>query len=194
MTRTLNLQRANDPDPIVRMKGACRLGGDGRQPGMEDAGPSLGGQDVHLSPERRVPGRSCIESAEEGAKIQPRASHHHRQAALPPNLIDRGQRVDAEPRGLIRLVGVRDIDHVVPHGRAFRERRLAGRRVDAAVDLARIGADDGDGKTAREGERGGGLADAGGTGDDEQGLVVYQVRLSSFLTSLKDTRETMGRP
>jgi hypothetical protein len=83
---------------------------------------------------------------------------------------------------------------VVLHGRAFRERRLAGCRVDAAVYLARIGADDGDGETARKGERGGGLSDAGGTGDDEQGLVVYQVRLSSFLTSLKDTRETIGRP
>ena len=143
------------------------------------------------APDRRGRG---VETLEEGADIEPGASHHHGQAAARANGVDAAERLPSEARGVIALVGLDNVEEMMRHRRLLRGRRLSRGHVHAAIDLARVGAHHLDGEAGGEVNGGRGLAHAGGPADDEKRRRGYHVRLSSRLMSLSESRETMGRP
>jgi len=124
-----------------------------------------------LAAKLRIRGRRGVEPAEQGADVQPGAAHDDRQPAARADRGDHDQRLGAEPGGVVAIVRVDHVDQMMHRRPSLLGRRLAGRRVHAAVDLARVGADHLQRQAVGERHRDGRLAGAGGAGDDQERLA-----------------------
>src|SRR6266536_1447577 len=167
---------------------------EGGQLRMERGRSPLGRHGVQTRPQRRIGGWRRVEAFQEGPDVESRAPHHHGQPAAPADSVDAGERLPSEARGVIALVGLDDVEEMVRHGRLLGAGRLPGGHVHAAIDLARVGTHHLDREACGKVEGGRGLSHSRGPADDEKRRRGYHVRRSSRLISLRDSRETMGRP
>src|SRR5229473_1585673 len=113
--------------------------------------------------------RRRVEPPQERPDVEPRAAYDDGQTPASPDRLDRGCGVVTEAGGLISVVGVHDVDEVMDDRSARLGSRLPGRRVHAAIDLPRVGADHFDRYLVSERHRHSGLADARGPADHDNG-------------------------
>ena len=189
-----DLEGADDAELVIGVKRPRRGRVEGGEPGVKTAGAPGRRILVQLPAQREIGGRGRVQALQERAHVEPRAADDHRQRSAGPDLRDGGEGFAAEPRGVIALVRIHDIDQPMAEGGLLLPGRLAGADIHAAIDLARVGVDRLDRQGAGEPDRDGGLSDARGPHDDEERRGDHQVRPSSRLISRSDSRLTMGRP
>ncbi len=105
-----------------------------------------------------------VYAVEQGFDIQHGPAHQQRQAIAPGDLADQGLRVLHKFGGAVGLQRIADVDQVVRHRGQFGGARFGGANVHATVDQRRVHADDFHRVRPGDGQRGGGLATGGRTG------------------------------
>src|SRR6266849_3050349 len=169
LTRTDYLEGAHHAHLVVRVKPPRHRGRLDGEPPVERRPALPGRQRREVAPECRIRRRRRVEPPQERPDVEPRAAYDDGQTPASPDRLDRGYGVVTEAGGLISVVGVHDVDEVMDDRSASLGSRLPGRRVHAAIDLPRVGADHFDRYLVSERHRHSGLADARGPADHDNG-------------------------
>src|SRR5919201_2951400 len=128
----------------------------------------------------------------QSAQEETGAASENGHATTRANLGDPGAREIGEPSRVEALVGSDDIEAVMRHAAALRERRLRRADVHAAVDLARVQRDDFAVETEGDFDGYCGLSGRGGARDDEC-ILSHDGRNAAPAPRAKDGSRWVGR-
>jgi hypothetical protein len=172
----VDLERANDAHEVVRMQARSARRIDFAKPPMQPRRIAGRGRASVLGfeglPKARVAPGAGVQPIERRADVETGAAHQERDPPACADRSDRGGGVIGKARGVVRLVGRRDVEQVVWHLRALGGARLGRSDVHAAVDLHRVRIHDLAVKAQRQRDRDGGLAGGGRAADHDDGLSL----------------------
>ena len=106
---------------------------------MQDRGAFRPGASVEARAKGGIRGGGIeIEPVEERADVEARAADDERHPPARRDVRERGAGIALEPRRVVRLAGIDDVDAVVTDARLLRDRRLGRPDIHPAVHLPRV--------------------------------------------------------
>ena len=188
----VDLERAQDAHPVVRVQPGGRRGIDLSQARVQRRDPGRLRLGRQPPPHLRVDRRRVEQAAQQRLEVEPGAAHDDRHRSRGVQRADQRPREPGEVRGIEGLVRGHDVDQVVRHRRPLGRGRLGRADVHAPVDLHRVGADHLPVQGAGHRDPDPGLADGRRPADhDEPGARVRAPRCSKSLSvsnAISDSR------
>lgn len=162
-----DLERADEPLRVGRRDSLGRAGIEAEEEPVEPGRSPALGDAVEPPPPLSIPWRSDDDPPEESAEVHPGSPHDHRNGPALRDLRDRAVRLSDEDAEVVVVPGIGDVHEVVGNAGPILPRRLRGGRVEPAVDLERVAADDLAADRFRDPEREVGFPGPRGTAEDE---------------------------
>lgn len=162
-----DLERSDEPLRVGRRDSLGRAGIEAEEEPVEpDRSPAFGDA-VEPPPTLPIAWRSDDDPTEESAEVHAGPPHDHRNGSALRDLRDRAVRLSDEDAEVVVVPGIGDVHEVVGNARPILPRRLRRGRVESAVDLKRVAADDLAADRFRDPERDVGFPGPRGTAEDE---------------------------